>query len=47
MPQTTESQDTNDILRTCLNLLPQQATERLPSCQPPGDRYGWLSNNRK
>lgn len=31
MPQTTKSQDTEDILRTCLNLLPQQTTERILS----------------
>jgi len=31
MSHTTKSQDTNDILRTCLNLLPQQATERILS----------------
>ncbi len=31
MPQIPESQDTNDVLRTCLNLLPQQATERILS----------------
>ena len=31
MSQTPESQDTSDVLRTCLNLLPQQATERILS----------------
>lgn len=31
MSQIPESQDTNDVLRTCLNLLPQQATERILS----------------
>ena len=31
MSQTPESQDTNDILRTCLNFLPQQTTERILS----------------
>lgn len=31
MPQTPESQDTSDVLRTCLHLLPQQATERILS----------------
>ncbi|HCM9657742.1 TPA: GTPase family protein [Citrobacter freundii] len=31
MPQISESQDTNDILRTCLKLLPQQATEHILS----------------
>ncbi|WP_049847633.1 GTPase family protein [Trabulsiella odontotermitis] len=31
MPQTPESQDTSDILRTYLNFLPQQTTERIIS----------------
>lgn len=31
MPQTPESQDTSDILRACLNFLPQQTTERILS----------------
>ncbi|TDN50236.1 hypothetical protein EC843_106156 [Buttiauxella sp. JUb87] len=31
MPQITEPQDTNDIIRTSLNLLPQQATDRILS----------------
>lgn len=31
MPQIPESQDSNDVLRTCLNLLPQQASERILS----------------
>jgi predicted GTPase len=31
MPQTPESQDTSDILRACLNFLPQQTTERIIS----------------
>lgn len=31
MPQIPESQDTNDILRSCLNFLPQQTTERILS----------------
>lgn len=31
MSQIPDPQDTNDILRTCLNLLPQQATERILS----------------
>lgn len=31
MSQTPESQDTSDVLRTCLHLLPQQATERILS----------------
>lgn len=31
MPKIPEPQDTNDILRTCLNFLPQQTTERILS----------------
>ncbi|HGN8651870.1 TPA: GTPase family protein [Enterobacter cloacae] len=31
MPQIPESQDTSDILRACLNFLPQQTTERILS----------------
>ncbi|HDT6064448.1 TPA: 50S ribosome-binding GTPase, partial [Enterobacter kobei] len=31
MSQIPELQDSNDVLRTCLNLLPQQATERILS----------------
>lgn len=31
MSQAPESQDTSDIMRTCLNFLPQQTTERIIS----------------
>ncbi len=31
MSQAPESQDTSDILRACLNFLPQQTTERILS----------------
>lgn len=39
MPQTIKSQDTSDILRTCLNLLPQQTTERILSRQQQSINY--------